>query len=125
MIDIEKNVDWPLTTTDRHLVAFEYSREGRQSLLPVEQKFATRERSASLIDSHLTSGNLLLSLPYEDRAAGIAPVERIEQVAHSWTTPDIATLNLWKLKLAAFDHTHQRSNANVLLLHREMLQEGR
>src|SRR2546425_7327913 len=117
MIDVEKNVDWLLATTDGHLLAFEDSCERRKSLLSVEKQFSTLEGGGPLIHTHLACRNVLLGLPDEDGAARIASIQRIEQIAHSWTTPDVPTLNLGKLQLAALNHSNERPDADVLLFH--------
>ena len=75
--------------------------------MAIEQKPRTLVRVCLLHDRHLLERHLLVSFPQEDRARGIPAIERVEQVAHTGRSPDVATLHLRQAQLAAFNHANE------------------
>ena len=117
MLQIEEDVDGPLAPPDRHRLAVQHGGERGQALLTIEQQLPTGERVRVLGDREVARRHWLVRLPHQDRAARIAAVERVQQVAYPCRSPDVVPLNLGQAHLAALVHVHQRADRNVLLLH--------
>ena len=62
-------------------------------------------------------GSGFISLPHQDRPAGVAAIQRVEQVADPGRPPGGVPLDLGQPMLSALVHVHQAANRDVLLLH--------
>src|SRR5262249_10486055 len=88
-----------------------------EPLLTVEKELAADEVGPVLGDGRGAGGDRFVRLPHQDRPAGVAAVERVEQVAHAGGPPDVVPLDLGQPQLPALVHVHQAADRDVLLLH--------
>jgi hypothetical protein len=70
-----------------------------------------------LRDRELLKRDRLVSLPKENRAGRIPPIERVQQVSDSRSSPDVSPLHLGKTQLTPFDHADEFFDCRLGLGH--------
>jgi hypothetical protein len=92
MIEVEEDVYGVPATTDLDPFAAHDGRERGDALLTVEEEFLATEGRLLLFDGGCSGRNVTIGLPYEDAAAGVATIERVEEIPDSGGSPDVAPL---------------------------------
>lgn len=107
VLQVKQDVDGLDAPANLDRLAVDNGRQRGEALLAVEQQFAAGKGPGLLDDGGVAGGHRFVSLPHENRAAGVAAIKRVEQVAHAGGAPDIVSLDFRQPQLPAFIHVNE------------------
>jgi hypothetical protein len=117
MLQIEKHLKRPLSSSHRNRLTPNNGGQRRKALLTVQQQLCGVVRVNGLTNGETASWNWLVCLPEENRSGRIPTIERVQQVPNPWSTPDVATLHLRQAEFSSFDRLDEFLDARFSFTH--------